>query len=197
VQSGIDSRCHRHIFLLATKTDYQTYFAGAQFVQFLLGLATVALAVPLYRQLNILKKSFLIIIFSIGIGAVISAVSAFCLARWLGASQNTLLSILAKSVTAPISMGITEQIGGTPSLTAVFTLLTGVTGAMIAPYILNFLKIDNMAIRGVAIGTSSHGIGTARALQINETAGAFSGLAIVITGLISALLLPLIIKILL
>jgi putative effector of murein hydrolase len=108
----------------------------------------------------------------------------------LGASSETLLSLAPKSVTAPVAMGITEQLGGLPSLTAVLVILTGILGAVIGPLVLNLLRIRDWRARGLALGTASHGIGTARALQVNELAGAFSGLAMGLNALATAILLP-------
>jgi len=175
----------------STDTRYPDYFAGAQFVHFLLGPATVALAVPLYRQFARVRRSALALAASIVAGSLSAAVSAVAIGSALGASRDTLASLAPKSVTAPVAMGITEQFGGLPSLTAVLVILTGVLGAMLGPPLLSFMGIRDWAARGVAIGTASHGIGTARALQVNELAGAFSGLAMGLNALATALLLPL------
>ncbi|RTL68927.1 MAG: LrgB family protein [Hyphomicrobiales bacterium] len=179
------------VALLVTGTPYETYFNGAQFVHFLLGPATVALAIPLYRQVQIVRKSALAIIVSIVAGSLTASVSAVAIAWALGASHDTLLSIAPKSVTAPVAMGISERLGGLPSLTAVLVILTGIVGAMLGTYTMNALGIRDWSARGFAMGTASHGIGTARALQVNETAGAFSGLAMGLNALATALLLPL------
>ncbi len=180
--------------LAVTDTSYQTYFEGAQFVHFLLGPATVSLAIPLYKQFARVKQSALAICVSLICGSVTSAVTAVGIAWALGANPITLVSLAPKSVTAPVAMGITEQLGGLPSLTAIIVILTGIIGAMIGPFILNLLKIKDWAARGFAIGTASHGIGTARALQVNELSGAFSGLAMGLNALATAILLPIIWK---
>ncbi len=177
--------------LTATGTAYQSYFDGAQFVHFLLGPATVALAIPLYRQFDKVRRSALAILASIVTGSLTASASAVAIAWALDGSREALLSLAPKSVTAPVAMGITEQFGGLPSLTAVLVIMTGVLGAMIGPPILNMLGVKDWAARGLAIGTASHGIGTARAVQINEVAGAFSGLAMGLNALATALLLPL------
>jgi len=178
--------------LTATGTSYPTYFEGAQFVHFLLGPATVALAIPLYRQFARVRRSAMALFASIVAGSLSAAVSAVGIAWVLGASRETLASLAPKSVTAPVAMGISEQFGGLPSLTAVLVILTGVLGAMLGPPLLNLLKIGDWMARGVAIGTASHGIGTARALQVSEVAGAFSGLAMGLNAVATALLLPLV-----
>lgn len=177
--------------LSATGTSYPAYFEGAQFVHFLLGPATVALAIPLYRQFDRVRRSALALLASILAGSLTAAASAVGIAWVLGGSLDTLISLAPKSVTAPVAMGITEQLGGLPSLTAVLVILTGVLGAMLGPPLLNLMGIRDWAARGVAMGTASHGIGTARALQVNELAGAFSGLAMGLNALATALLLPL------
>jgi predicted murein hydrolase (TIGR00659 family) len=177
--------------LSATGTSYPAYFEGAQFVHFLLGPATVALAIPLYRQFDRVRRSAMALLASILAGSLTGAASAIGIAWALGGSLDTLISLAPKSVTAPVAMGITEQLGGLPSLTAVLVILTGVLGAMLGPPLLNLMGIRDWAARGVAMGTASHGIGTARALQVNELAGAFSGLAMGLNALATALLLPL------
>lgn len=177
--------------LLATGTNYQTYFEGAQFVHFLLGPATVALAIPLYRQFERVRQSRLAIIASLIAGSATATVSAVAIAWALGAGQETVISMAPKSVTAPIAMGIAEQLGGLPSLTAVVVILTGIAGAMLGPPLLNLMGIRDWRARGFAMGVASHGIGTARALQVNDLAGAFAGLAMGLNALATAILLPL------
>ena len=176
--------------LFATGTDYQTYFAGAQFVHFMLGPATVALAVPLYRNLPLIRQLWLPILVSIFIGALVSTTSVVVVAQWLGAPQQTLVSLAPKSVTAPVAMGISEKVGGLPSLTAALVVLTGVLGAVIGTAVLASVRVRDDRARGLALGVSSHGIGTARAFQINDLAGSFSALAMGLMALISAFALP-------
>ncbi|SLN48332.1 Inner membrane protein YohK [Pseudoruegeria aquimaris] len=176
--------------LLLTGTSYATYFEGAQFVHFLLGPATVALAVPLYRQFALVRRSALALAAALLAGSASAVVAAVGLGHVLGANEALLASLAPKSVTAPVAMGIAEQIGGVPSLTAVLVLATGITGAMFGPLLLDLLKIRAPEARGLALGTASHGIGTARALQDSEAAGAFSGLAMGLNALATALLLP-------
>ena len=182
------------VLLKATATDYQTYFQGAQFVHFLLGPATVALAVPLYRQVHALRRSFVALMVALVIGSVTAALSAMVIAAHLGAGRQIVFSLAPKSVTAPIAMGIAEQIGGLPSLTAALVILTGITGAVFGTLILDRLGVKDPRARGLALGTASHGIGTARALQESETAGAFSGLAMGLNGVVTALLVPVLVR---
>lgn len=180
--------------LYALDTDYQTYFEGAQFVHFLLGPATVALAVPLYRQIERVRRSAMAILLSLLCGSLTSAVTAVAIAWLLGAGPSSLASLAPKSVTAPVAMGISERLGGLPSLTAVIVILTGIVGAMLGPLLLDMLKIHDWPARGLAMGTASHGIGTARALQVSELAGAFAGLAMGLNALATAILLPILWK---
>jgi predicted murein hydrolase (TIGR00659 family) len=177
--------------LTLTGTQYSTYFDGAQFVHFLLGPATVALAIPLYRQVQQVRKSLLAITVAVICGSLTAALTAVGIAWLLGASAQTMLSLAPKSVTTPVAMGISEQLGGLPTLTAVAVILTGIIGAMTATGLLKMLGIKSSQAGGLAIGVASHGIGTARAFQINEVAGAFSGLAMGLNALATALLLPL------
>jgi predicted murein hydrolase (TIGR00659 family) len=178
--------------LMLTGTDYATYFEGAQFVHFLLGPATVALAVPLYRQLDKVRQSSLAILASVLTGSLTAALSAIFIAWLMGSSEEVLASLAPKSVTAPVAMAIAEKLGGWPSLAAAVVILTGVTGAMLGPMLLNLIGVKDWRARGLALGTASHGIGTARALQVNEVAGAFAGLAMGLNALATALFLPLV-----
>lgn len=182
--------------LSLTGTTYATYFEGAQFVHFLLGPATVALAIPLYRQWHVVRRSWLAIAVSVLCGAVTAVVSSVGTAWLLGGQAQVLASIAPKSVTAPVAMAITEQIGGLPSLTAVLVILTGIIGAMFGTFVLNLCRVRPWDARGLAMGTASHGIGTARALQVNETAGAFSGLAMGLNALATAIILPILWRVL-
>lgn len=179
------------LLLMATDTPYQSYFDGAQFVHFLLGPATVALAIPLYPQLGKLRRFIVPVIGGLFVGGAVAAGSAVAIAWLLGASDTTMLSIAPKSVTAPIAMGISEKIGGLPSLTAVLVMVTGVIGVISAKYVLNFLKIDDQGVRGFSIGVAAHGMGIARAFQVSEEAGAFAGVAMALTALASSIVFPL------
>ena len=183
--------------LLATGTPYQTYFDGAQFVHFLLGPATVALAIPLYVHFRRVKAMLVPIVVGLIAGSLTAAFSALLVAKALGASVATQLSLAPKSVTTPIAMGIAERIGGLPSLTAVLVITTGILGAVAGRYLFDALGVRDQAIRGFATGVTAHGIGTARAFQESEQAGAFSALAMGMNGLLTALLLPLLLPFLL
>lgn len=177
--------------LVLSGTPYDTYFEGAQFVHFLLGPATVALAVPLYRNLSRVRRSLLPMAVALTAGSLTAITSAVAIAWALGAGDAILASLAPKSVTTPIAMGIAERLGGLPSLTAVLVILTGILGAMISTPLLNALRITDWAARGFATGVAAHGIGTARAFQCHQVAGTFSGIAMGLNGLVTALLIPL------
>jgi predicted murein hydrolase (TIGR00659 family) len=176
-----------------TDTPYPAYFEGAQFVHFLLGPATVALAAPLYANLATLRKNLVPLAGALLAGSLAAVVSAVGIGWLLGASRETLLSMAPKSVTTPIAMGIAEKLGGLPSLTAVLVVTTGILGAVLARGTLNLLRIEDHAVRGFAVGVAAHGIGTARAFQVSETMGAFAGLAMGLNGLATAFLFPLLV----
>lgn len=182
--------------LLLTRTPYPQYFEGAKFVHFLIGPATVALAIPLYNQLARLKRMAWPVGIALLSGCVTAIVSAVGIGWLLGASPETLRSLAPKSSTMPIAMGVAERIGGLPSLAAVAVAVTGISGAIMARSLFNLLKIQDPAVRGFAVGVASHAIGTARALQVHEQAGAFSALAMALNGIATALLVPLLLALL-
>ena len=176
--------------LMLTDTSYEAYFEGGQFVHFLLGPATVALAVPLYQQFSKLKKVWLPVTIALVSGVTIAALSSVFIARLFGASLQTQLSLAPKSVTAPVAMGISEKIGGLPSLTAVLVVVTGIVGALFGTKILALLGIRDDSIKGIAMGVTAHGIGTARSFQVSPEMGAFSGLAMALSAFATAVILP-------
>ncbi|SFP98011.1 TIGR00659 family protein [Nitrosomonas cryotolerans] len=176
--------------LLLSGISYKDYFEGGQFIHFLLGPATVALAIPLYHQITKLKKIWLPITISLLAGVVIGALSSISIAWLLDASVLTQLSFAPKSVTAPIAMGISESIGGLPALTAILVVSTGIIGATIGTKLFELLRIDDDSIKGVAMGVTAHGIGTARAFQVSSEMGAFSGLAMALSAFSTAVILP-------
>jgi predicted murein hydrolase (TIGR00659 family) len=177
--------------LLLSNTPYKTYFDGAQFVHFLLGPATVALAIPLYGQLKRLVNLATPLLITLLIGAMTGIASAVIVGRIFGATPILQRSLAPKSVTTPIAMSIAEQLGGLPSLTAVIVIVTGIFGAVVAKSIFNFLHIEDEAARGFAMGLASHGVGTARAFQISEQTGAFAALGMGLNGFVTAIMAPL------
>ena len=176
--------------LVLTDTSYQDYFEGGQFVHFLLGPATVALAIPLYRQVGKLKALWLPVLVALLVGVTVGGVSAVGIAWLLGADAQILLSLAPKSVTAPVAMGIAERIGGIPSLTAVLVVMTGVVGAVFGTKWFDLLRIRDDSVRGIAMGVAAHGIGTARAFQVSAEMGAFAGLAMALSAFTASVILP-------
>jgi len=182
--------------LLVTRTEYEQYFDGAQFIHFLLGPATVALAVPLIDQWPTLKRSFVPISISLLVGALTGILSTVALCRLLDVNGQMMLSLLPRSITTPIAMGVSEQIGGSAELTVVFVVMTGVLGAAFGVPLLGRLARRDPIASGFALGVTSHGIGTARAFEYSQTAGAFGGLGMGLNGALTAALIPLIVWIL-
>lgn len=154
------------------------------------GPATVALAIPLYQQFNKLKQVWLPVTVALVTGVVVGAFSSVAIARLLGASLETQLSLAPKSVTAPVGMAISEQIGGLPSLTAALVVVTGIIGAVIGSKLFDLMGIRDDSVKGIAMGMTSHGIGTARAFQVSAQMGAFSGLAMALSAFLYSVFCP-------
>ena len=204
VADAIASACGRHplvnpvliaialmgTILVATGTRYETYFQGAQFVHFLLGPATVAIAVPLVRHLALVRANIVPMLAALLAGAVTAVVSVVAVAAALGVPREILVSLAPKSVTAGIAMAISESMGGRPALTAVLVITTGVMEAVLVSPLMNALKIRDYAARGFAVGLTSHGIGTARAFAVDEIAGTFAGIAMGLNGVATSLVVP-------
>lgn len=176
--------------LICTGTSYKDYFDGARFIHFLLGPATVALAIPLYRQFRNLTQAWFALLAGTLLGSAAAIATAMAVASALGASTATVLSMATKSVTMPIAMAVSEKIGGLPSLTSALVMLTGMAGAATAQRILAVMNVTDERIVGFALGVSAHGIGTSRAFLISQEAGAFSALAMSLSGLLTGLILP-------
>lgn len=173
---------------------YPDYMRGGQYISYLLGPATVALAMPLYDNLASIRRSARAILPSVVVGSLITSICAMLVGNLLGASREVVLSLGAHSATTPIAMGIAEQVGGLPSLAAAFTLITGLAGVILHGPVLRLVRVRDWRARGLGVGTVAHGLGTARMLQLSETAGAYSGMAIGITGLLTSLIIPLVIR---
>lgn len=169
---------------------YDEYFKGAQFVHFLLGTATVSLAVPIYKGIHASGKRVIPLIASLISGGLVSMVSAVAIAKALGADHEIVKSLYAKSITAPIGMGVAQTIGASPTLTAVFAVITGISGAILARFILDFMKVAPWWQRGFVIGIGAHGIGTSRAFSVHPEAGAYSSLAMGLHGILGAIAIP-------
>ncbi len=207
IADTISKRCHRHPLahpvvlatallvpiLLVTGTSYETYFNGAQFVHFLLGPAIVALAIPLYENRLVVGKALLPIGAALLVGSVVASSSAVVLGWMMGAPFKILVALAPKSVTAGIAMGIARELGGEPSLAATFVLATGIFGGMILLPLMKALNMDDRAT-GFAAGLASHGLGTAVAFQLTPLAGTFAGIAMGLNGLMTALIVPVLIR---
>lgn len=178
------------VFLHLTGTDYTAYFSGAQFVHFLLGPATVALAVPLYENRKTVMSAIVPMLMALVVGCVTAIVSVVLFAEAAGLPREIVLSLAPKSVTAGVAMGISETLGANPAITAVATVLTGIMGAIVVTPTMNRLGITDFRARGFAAGLASHGIGTARAFQVDEVAGVFAGIAMGLNALVTSLLVP-------
>ncbi len=178
-------------FLKLTNTSYTTYFGGAQFVHFLLGPATVALAVPLYENRKVVASAILPMLVALAAGSVTAVASVVVLAQAVGLPREVVLAMAPKSVTAGVAMGISESLHADPSLTAVAVILTGILGAITVTPLMNWMGITDFRARGFAVGIAAHGIGTARAFQVDAVAGVFAGIAMSLNALVTSLLVPL------
>jgi len=185
------------LVLVASGMSYQRYFAGAQFVHFLLGPATVALALPLARQVPRLRRSLVPLVCALLAGSVTAIVTAVVVAVLLRASPELVRTIAPKSATSPIAMAVSEHLGGIPALTAVLVICTGIFGAIVGRSLMNVLRVQSHAARGLALGVAAHGIGTARAFQVSAEMGAYAGLGMGLNGVLTALLAPWLVPLLL
>lgn len=178
--------------LVASGTSYRSYFDGAQFIHFLLGPATVALGVPLYRAWALVRRNLLPMAAALLAGSTVAIASAVAIAKLLGAPRDVLASLAPKSVTAAVAMAVSERLGGQPSLTAALVILTGIIGAVMVTPLMNRLGIRDYAARGFAVGLAAHGIGTARAFAVDDVAGAFAGIAMGLNAVATAVLAPIV-----
>ena len=177
-------------FLKIFNIDFDTYNNGGQFINIFLGPATIVLAVPLYKKLNLLKENFLPIFSGILVGSLVSVLSVISIATFLGLDNSLTVSLLSKSVTTPIGIEITNSLGGSSSITVLAIVLSGIIGAIVGPTVFKVLKINPIS-RGVSLGTASHAVGTSKALEIGEQEGAMSSLSIGVAGIVTVFLAPL------
>ena len=178
-------------FLKIFNIDFDTYNNGGQFINIFLGPATIVLAVPLYKKLNLLKENFLPIFSGILVGSLVSVLSVISIATFLGLDNSLTVSLLSKSVTTPIGIEITNSLGGSSSITVLAIVLSGIIGAIVGPTVFKVLKINNPISMGVSLGTASHAVGTSKALEIGEQEGAMSSLSIGVAGIVTVFLAPL------
>ncbi len=184
------------LFLLAFDINLDSYKNGGDIITFFLGPATVILAVPLYKQVEVLKKHAVPILIGIFMGSVTGVTSVILLGKLMKLDNILILSLLSKSITNPIGVELTRQLGGNPSVAVVAILITGILGAVIAPSICKLFRIKNSIAVGLAIGTASHAVGTSKAIEMGEVEGAMSGLAIGLAGLTTVLVAPLLFRLL-
>jgi predicted murein hydrolase (TIGR00659 family) len=181
-------------FLTIFKIDLGTYNIGGSFISVFLAPATVILAVPLYSKIEILKKNLKEILLGIAAGTAVSIISVLVLSKIMVLDKSILLSLIPKSITTPVGIELSKQLGGIPSITIAAILIAGITGAVIVPTVCHKLKIKDKVALGIALGTSAHAVGTSKAMEIGETEGAMSGLAIGITALMTVLIAPIILN---
>ena len=181
------------LILKATGTSYQTYFAGGQFINFLLGPATVALAVPAIKNWEHLKRNLLGVLLAVATGSLVSVFTGIALVKLCGGSRQVALSMAPKAVTSPIAIEVAQTVGGIPALTAVLAISSGILVAILIQPLLPWVKAHHAHVFGLAAGTVGSGIGAAHAIQFHEIAGAFAGIAIALNGLLTALVVPLLV----
>ncbi|MDA9657336.1 LrgB family protein [Alphaproteobacteria bacterium] len=183
------------LILILFNIQYERYFDGAKFIHFLLGPATVALAIPIYRKWDLIVSNSKAILISLILGSFFAIFITYVLSLQFKLQEELIFSLLPRSVTAPIAMGISEIIGGIPSLTAIITLITGVVGASLGVFVFDLMKLKKMEARGFSLGLASHGIGTARAMSRDKNAGVFAAVGMGLSGLITSIIVPLFLKI--
>lgn len=182
------------IFLHYTGIEYEDFYVGGEYINFLLGPATVALIVPLFEQIHILKKNFIAIFAGILAGSVSALFSVILLSKIFGFNFPLTISLLSKSITTSIAVELTNEFGGMAAITAVAIMLTGIQGAICGPEFLRKTGVKDQIATGIAMGTATHSIGTSRARKMGEVEGAMSGLSIVVAGILTAVIMPMIIK---
>lgn len=181
-------------FLRYFNISIESYEKGGRFISFFLGPATVVLAIPIYKKLDLLKKNLVTTLIGISLGSLAGILSVAIMSKLFSINDTMMLSLIPKSTTSAIAMDLSEQIKGNPSITIAFVIATGIMGNILGPSILNVFNIKNKRAKGVALGTASHVVGTAKAMELGQVEGAMSSLAIGIAGIITVFLAPLIIN---
>ena len=179
------------LVLLVGKIDYEVYNESAKYLSYLLTPATVCLAIPLYEQWSLLKKNYKAVLCGLLVGAVTSMATVFALSKICGLSHEEYVTLLPKSITTAIGMGVSEELGGYVTITVAVIILTGVLGNMLGELICKVFHITEPISKGIAYGASAHAIGTAKAMELGEVEGAMSGLAIAVSGILTVILAPL------
>lgn len=181
------------VFLLVTKIPYDTYAIGGKWIEMLLGPAVVALAYPLYKQFEMLKKYFVPIFSGVIVGAIIGVASGLLLAKWMGIEEVLIYSLVPKSVTTPVAMDIAQTLGGAPPLAAIFVMVAGIGGVVFAPYMFKWFHIHHYLGKGIGTGSASHAIGTAKALENSEKEGASSSVAMTLSAIFVSIIGPMLV----
>ncbi len=181
------------LYIYLSGIDYDTYMRGGQYIHFLLGPVTVALAVPLYKHIKDIQKEIFAFLITVFLACPIAGFSAWALTIWADAPQNIQMAIIPKSATTPIAIEIAEKIDAVPSLTILFVIVTGVSGSLLAPAALRLLGIKSERVQGFSIGIAAHGIGAARAFQISERAGTYAVIGMCLMGIASGIMLPILV----
>ncbi len=184
------------LFLKLTDISYETYQEGGKLIEFWLKPAIVALGVPLYLQLEMIKKQWLPILLSQLVGCLVGLVSVILIAKGLGASPEVICSLAPKSVTTPIAMEVSEATGGIPSLSAAVVILVGLFGAVLGFKVMDFGHIKSPIAQGLSMGTASHAIGTSAAMDVSKKYGAYASLGLTLNGILTALLTPMVLRLL-
>ena len=180
------------VFLKALKVDYGVYNEGAKYISYLLTPATVCLAIPLYKQLELLKKNWMAVAAAILAGVAASAASIFALCLLFRMEHVYYVTLLPKSITTAIGMGVSEEAGGIVTITVVCIIVTGILGNIMGETVFKLLRLKNPIAKGLALGTSAHAVGTAKALEMGEIEGAMSSLSVAVAGLLTVLAVPLV-----
>ncbi|MDL2230749.1 LrgB family protein [Alistipes sp. OttesenSCG-928-L06] len=180
------------IFLKIAGIEYETYASGTQLINFMLGVSVVALGYLLYEQLEHLKGRLATILTSVVVGSVVGIASVVLIARWMGADELVVRSLQPKQVTMPIALSVSATSGGIPPLTSMMVIIAGMLGGIVGPAVMDKLGINDRIARGLALGSASHAVGTARAIELGAVEGAISGLAIGLMGIVTAVLIPVI-----
>jgi len=180
------------VFLQLLGIEYETYAEGTELIHFMLGVSVVALGYLLYEQLEQVKGRLATILTSVVVGSIVGIVSVVLIARWMGADELIVLSLQPKQVTTPIAISVSETSGGIPPLTSMVVIIAGMLGGIVGPAVMDKLGINDRIARGLALGSASHAVGTARAIELGAVEGAISGLAIGLMGVVTAILIPLI-----
>lgn len=184
------------VFLLITGISYETYQYGAKYLSYFLTPVTVCLAVPLYKQMETLKKNMAAILISIAIGCVTHAGVLIAITTMFKMDKQLLMSVMSKSVTTAIALGVTNEIGGIQGITVIGVMVAGISGAVVGPTLLKLFHITEPVAQGLAMGSASHAVGTSKAIELGEIQAAMSSLAIVVTGILTVIIVPWVVSLL-